>query len=219
VLRFEFASYLTYCSYKGNGSKNDIRNKARTIMYYLKQDKSIGQPPLVFSKFISKKIYNNFDKLPFKNFFGKEVFLIPVPGSSLMKKGDLWVPENLTQSFQEQGLGISFPCLERKRKVPKSAFCKSNERPEPEEHYNSIEVKSLMKHMYEPLRIILVDDIITRGSTMLGCINLLEEVFPKADIKGFAIMRTISDIELFKDIEDPCVGTVRYQNGNLRREP
>jgi Phosphoribosyl transferase domain len=216
---YDFASYLTYCSNRGEGPNIDTRNKARTIMYCLKQEKSIGEPPIVFSKFVAKKINGDIDKLPFNYNFGKDVFLVPVPGSSLMKQGDLWVPENLTKSFEEQGLGTSFPCLERIKKVRKSAFCKPDERPKPEDHYASIQVKRLMIHMHDPSRIVLVDDIITRGSTMLGCINLLKEVYPDAEIVGFAVMRTITDVDLFEDIEDPCVGTVEYKYGKLWRRP
>jgi len=188
-------------------------------MYYLKQEKSIGDPPVVFSKYIAKKIKDQLQTLPFNTFFEKSVFLVPVPGSSLMKRGDLWVPQNLTTSFQEQGLGTSFPCLERTKKVAKSAFCKSDERPKPEDHYTSIQFKGLMKHTHNPSKIVLVDDIITRGSTILGCINILKDVYPNADIVGFAVMRTISELHLFHDIEDPCVGTVIYTNGNLWRKP
>jgi predicted amidophosphoribosyltransferase len=219
ISRYNFASYLTYCSNRGSGLKSDKRTKARNVMYCLKQEKKIGNPPMVFSRFVANRIKTNLERLSFSDYFGTDVFLVPVPGSSLMKQGDLWVPENICKALEEQGLGITFPCLERVKKVPKSAFCKCNERPKPEEHYESIKTKKLIIHMQNPSKIVLVDDLITRGSTILGCINRLKEVYPKAEMRGFAIMRTISNINDFNDIEDPCIGTVEYKENNLWRQP
>ena len=217
--KYEFGSYLSYCSKGDEGPKDELRKKSRTVMYMLKQDKSISNPPIVFSKYIAQRIKNELNDLPFKNFFGEDVYLVPVPGHSLRREGSLWIAENLAKALESQGLGKVFSCLERIQKVQKSAYCRGKDRPKPMDHYNTIRIKSLMKHMQAPKRIVLIDDLITRGSTMLGCVNVLKDAYPTASMMGFAVMRTISDISLFKDIKDPQVGTVEYRNANLWREP
>jgi phosphoribosylpyrophosphate synthetase len=47
----------------------------------------------------------------------------------------------------------------------------------------------VQKVLSEPSNILLVDDIITRGATLLGAASRLAEAFPKAEIRAFAVMR------------------------------
>ena len=83
-------------------------------------------------------------------------------------------------------------------------------------HYSSIECTSLVP---PPKEIVLVDDIITRGSTMLGCASRIKEIFPDIPIKGFAVLRTMSNPDEFKKIEDPCTGTITLVGDETIRRP
>ncbi|MHB8566723.1 MAG: hypothetical protein ACYC7D_01575 [Nitrososphaerales archaeon] len=69
--------------------------------------------------------------------------------------------------------------------------------------------------------IVLVDDIITRGHTMIGATWRLLEVFPTANIRGFVAMRTISNPSSFSQIYDPAIGSVTYrqETEDCMREP
>ena len=75
------------------------------------------------------------------------------------------------------------------------------------------------KLLIEPSEIVIVDDIITRGSTLLGAANRLVEAFPNAKIRGFAAMRSISRPTDFTGVIDPCVGKIHMSNGNPYRNP
>jgi len=68
-------------------------------------------------------------------------------------------------------------------------------------------------------RIVLVDDVITRGATMLGAASRLAEVYPEAEIRCFAMIRTMSRSETFVRILDPCLGHIRLSGDQTFREP
>ena len=71
----------------------------------------------------------------------------------------------------------------------------------------------------EPREILLVDDIITRGATMLGAANKLRNTFPLARIRGFAAMRTISPPDIFNQAYDPCLGVITFNGQDTFRRP
>ncbi|MEM1447466.1 MAG: hypothetical protein AAF957_06835 [Planctomycetota bacterium] len=64
----------------------------------------------------------------------------------------------------------------------------------------------------------VVDDVITRGATMLAAVARLEETFPSAEVRGFALIRTISDRPIAA-VKEPARGTVRVVPWGTRREP
>jgi len=80
---------------------------------------------------------------------------------------------------------------------------------------------SVQKRLPEGLRqIVLVDDIITRGATVLGAANKLAEAFPDSRIRAFAAVRTVSDPSDFEALFDPVIGSVQYSpttEGTIRR--
>jgi hypothetical protein len=60
---------------------------------------------------------------------------------------------------------------------------------------------------------------ITRGATMLAAVSRVMEAFPRAEVRAFALIRTLSDQEVER-IVAPCTGTVRLHGPNsIRREP
>jgi hypothetical protein len=64
-----------------------------------------------------------------------------------------------------------------------------------------------------------VDDIITRGATTLGGASRLHEAFPKARIRAFAAMRTMTPPSEFKGITDSCVGVITLMGIDTYRRP
>ena len=92
-----------------------------------------------------------------------------------------------------------------------------NERPTTIEHYESMIVK---ERLSRPAEILLVDDVVTRGATLLGAANRLAEVFPQTRIRAFAAMRTISNPDEFDKVYVPCVGTIELrESGDTLRRP
>jgi len=118
----------------------------------------------------------------------------------------------------KKGFGSKvIPYLERIKALPKSAFSLPADRPKVTPHLESLAVDGSLE---PPEQILLVDDIITRGATLMGAANRLLEVFPAAQIRAFAAMRTISDSNEFRNIYSPCVGNVHYRpdyDDTLRR--
>jgi predicted amidophosphoribosyltransferase len=212
ISELEFGSFLAYCPDKNTQSEKIKESK--NIMLFLKKDQIIEDHPM--SEIIAERVKNNLSTLPFKEFFGKDVALIPVPKSSLMKTDSLWVSDRLASALANKGLGIHFPCLERIRPVPKSAYSKSENRPKATDHFNSIRCITQLQH---PSEMLLIDDVITRGATMLGCASVLKQRFPNTVIRGFAAIRTISNPSGFTSLQTPCIGKITLKAQDTIRRP
>ena len=84
----------------------------------------------------------------------------------------------MANAFVQNGLGIAVEeCLKRVFPLRKSATSSAGDRPKADEHYASLEVQKIL---FEPKEILLIDDIVTRGATILGAANKLIDVFPEA---------------------------------------
>lgn len=163
--------------------------------------------------------------------FGRRVVLVPVPGSVPMQAAN-WVGYRLAWCLKELGLAAEvWPVLRRRYAVRKSAFATAGERPSVLEHYASFEIvdgfreRASADHcvLSEPrecgLRLTLVDDVITRGRTLLAAARRVHEAFPAAEIRAFAVLRTLGRYEVLHHILDPCAGEVRWVSGDARRSP
>ena len=136
-----------------------------------------------------------------------------------MQPGTLWVPQRLATALLQCGLGRQVAqMLERVRPVPKAALSRPESRPLPQQHYDSMQVQKLLS---DPGNILLVDDIITRGATLLGAASRLAEAFPKAEIRAFAAMRAISTENEFQQVFSPTTGKIilRQAQGDTLRRP
>jgi predicted amidophosphoribosyltransferase len=68
--------------------------------------------------------------------------------------------------------------------------------------------------------IVLVDDILTTGSQMMGAALALGATMPGLEIACFAAMRTISDIADFQRLHAPVSGNIKLlEGGACRRRP
>jgi len=164
--------------------------------------------------------------------FGDRVVLVPVPGSAPMQRAH-WVGERVAWCLREAGLAAQvWPLLQRRYAVRKSAFAAAGERPAVLEHYASFAVEraassgmsvNRWRRVADPcdnrLTLTLVDDVITRGRTLLAAAGRLHEAFPAAHVCAFAILRTLSRDETLRQLFDPCEGEIRWVNGDARRIP
>lgn len=212
--QLEFGALLTYTP---RGISAQTQN-SRNVMHALKRDGFINNPPILMSEWIAQTIQRKMNDLPFASFFQPNTILVPVPKSSLMKPDTLWVPQRIAAAMALVGLGKQVElCLIRAKPVPKAALSSPSERPTAKMHYESICVQS---SLCKPDEIVLVDDVITRGATLLGCANRLAEAFPQSHIHAFAAMRTISNPNEFQNVYSPCVGTIDlYETGDTFRRP
>lgn len=68
-------------------------------------------------------------------------------------------------------------------------------------------------------RIVVVDDVVTKGTTAIAAISRLAEIYPKADIKLFAMIRTKGLVLDIDRILDPAVGKIQLIDNEPHREP
>jgi predicted amidophosphoribosyltransferase len=151
---------------------------------------------------------------------GERLVLVPVPGSAPLQRTP-WVGECLAWYLKEIGLAAEvWPILHRRHAVKKSAFASVGERPSVLEHYASFAVDRAGRESPGPsLQLTLVDDVITRGRTLLAAARKLGEAFPGAEIRAFALLRTLARDEVLRRVLDPCEGEVRWVSGDARRVP
>jgi predicted amidophosphoribosyltransferase len=100
--------------------------------------------------------------------------------------------------------------------VRKSATALSGDRPSVREHYESFAVASAPPALK---RIVLIDDVITRGRTLLAAAARMQAAFPHADIRAFALIRTLGVGQAVTQLIEPCHGVVRWAGEDARREP
>lgn len=213
ISKLEFGSLLSYSPIV----KSEVERNAKDITLCLKVDGPVSNPPDFISNVISRQIKANITKLPFAEFFRSKPILVPVPKSSLMRPEDLWVPRRIANALVQNGLGEAVAeCLQRNQALSKSATSPPANRPSPKQHFNSLSVKPIL---HDPKEILLIDDVITRGATLLGAANRLREVFPVAPIKALAAMRTMSPPLQFNRLFDPCKGEISFDGQNIRRRP
>ena len=160
--------------------------------------------------------------------FGSDVVLVPAPrsapfpeGLSIPLRGShkdfLWVPRRICETLVAAGLAGGWrPLLRREHRVIRSASALPGNRPLPFAHYESL---SCVSELVPSERYLVVDDVVTRGSTLLACASRLSQAYPQAEVQGFALLRTVSNPAEFTGILDPVVGEVslRSQGDTLRR--
>jgi pyrimidine operon attenuation protein/uracil phosphoribosyltransferase len=66
---------------------------------------------------------------------------------------------------------------------------------------------------------VLIDDVITKGRTILAAAARLHEAFPGADIRAFALVRTMGLLADVAGPLGPCQGVVRWAGGDAWRDP
>ncbi len=165
------------------------------------------------------RTYLDKNNTPLRGWLGPSKSLVPVPRSGCLQPGGLWVPKLLADALCDVGLGGEvLTCLQRTVAVPRSSVARPGERTSPQKHYQTLAVDDIGLHC--PKEIVLIDDVVTRGSTFLGAASRLHDACPDATVTAFAVIRTMGYFLPFKKALDPCVGTICMDSfGNLRRDP
>lgn len=141
-------------------------------------------------------------------FIGSDRHLVPMPGSGKTTPGNLWGPKLICDTLHSNGMGAGvLTMLERRNAVPKSAFAAPGERPTVQTHFDSMAAHA---DLTTPTKITLVDDVLTKGSTMMGAARRIWSVLPNADIVGFAVFRTRNLDPDITSVVEPVIGTLRY---------
>ena len=157
------------------------------------------------------------DSPPLAGFFGASDVLVPVPGCAPSMTGGLWTAKHLAVALVNEGLGgASWPGLRRVHAVRKSATAAPGDRPTVNLHYESFVIE---RPAAPPERIVLIDDVVTKGRTLLAAASRVHEAFPGAQIRAFALVRTMGLIPGVQQLLDPCKGEIRWRSGDAHRSP
>ena len=219
-MRLEKLVFGSLLSYSPHGTGN-LDKQSRSITYYIKQDAyvttSAKAKSVLMSDLIAQTVKEEMPHLEFSSIFDGHPLLVPTPSSSLKKEGSLDVALRIATALgRELGCDMS-ECLKRVTPLPKSATSLAANRSKADQHFASLEVQ---KPLHDPKSILLVDDVVTRGATLLGAANRLLATYPDCSIKAFTAMRTVSNPSEFKTIEETAFGTITLtQNGETRRRP
>ncbi len=143
--------------------------------------------------------------------------LVPVPASTPGRGGADSVSECLARVLLGRGLGGAiWVGLRRVHAVRRSSVAKPRERPTVHEHYASMAVAAGEVPDGE---LILVDDVITKGRTLLAAASRLKEAHPGARIRAFALLRTLGLAPEVERLLEPCMGEIRWRAGDAHRRP
>jgi predicted amidophosphoribosyltransferase len=152
-----------------------------------------------------------------RGFFSADDILVPVPGSRADSADRGWAAGKLASALVGEGLGRAvWPGLRRIRSVRKSAYASIGSRPSVDRHYKSFALASPLWH---PHSIVLVDDIVTKGRTLLAAAARLHESFPNVRIRAFALVRTMGLVADVPRLLEPCRGEIRWRHNDAHRSP
>lgn len=183
----------TYLVYSPRGTRK-IDERSKDVCYGLKDgvEKRINDVVAHISKHTSVQ--------GVRGVLGEDAVLVPMPRSSPLKEGAIWPTRLLADALVDGSMGKRvLPLLDRTKAVPKSSTCPVGQRPTARDHFDSIEVKQLLPP--EGKRLVVVDDVISRGSTMLAAVSRLVRAYPEVAVSGFAFVRTVSQRRIQKLFE------------------
>jgi predicted amidophosphoribosyltransferase len=164
------------------------------------------------------RVHQQAAELPlFAGLFTPRDVLIPVPKSAPHAPGSMWVAEHLATALVREGLArCAWTGLHRVRAVRKSATSIAGRRPSVLSHYDSFAMDDCIEATG---RIILVDDIVSKGRTLLAAASRVQESLPSAQVRAFAMVRTMGLVPDVAHLVDPCRGEIRWKAGDAHRSP
>jgi len=152
-------------------------------------------------------------------FLGPETTLVPMPGHAKMRDaGTHWTARELCKVLVESGVGARWsPLLARVQTVQKSAWATPDERAAltPRRHFESLRVKS---ELWDLPRLTVVDDVVTSGKSLLAAVARLQLAYPDAQVRGFALIRTMS-YEPVEAVKSPVEGVIVLDGEGAKRRP
>ena len=151
--------------------------------------------------------------------FGLRAVLVPVPASGPRDAAVGEVAEAIAAALVHAGLGATVrPMLVRRHAVRKSATSPVGSRPSVAEHFASLAIAD-RDPAGAVAEFVLIDDVVTRGRTMLAAACRLRAAYPQAEVRAFALMRTLGFVAGVARLVDPCLGEIRWRRGDACRIP
>lgn len=197
-----------FLAYSPRGSSN-ISSESRSVCHGVKN----GNEALL-RRIVEKMVA---EPTP-SGFLGPEVTLVPCRRSAPLVANALWPAALIARALVERGLGKEVhPILTRTRAVPKSSFQARGHRPSAWTHFDTVAAERTL--LTSPTRLVVVDDVVTKGSMLLAAVSRVKEAYPLADVGAFALVRTLGLQREIDRVVDPCVGTIRLVGDEAERVP
>lgn len=148
--------------------------------------------------------------------------LVPAPRSFPLAKNSLWPALQIAEAMRAAGVGTDvLPLLSRSEPVRRSTGARAGtDREPPLRHYETISPGSLKPLLLSEPRAhyVIVDDVVTTGSTVIACASHLAALAPETTVTAFAAARaershTFSEAhEMFS----PIAQTITLTRDDLR---
>ncbi|MCX8174025.1 MAG: phosphoribosyltransferase [Thermoplasmata archaeon] len=211
ITELTYFSLFSYVTGHYSTENSEILQNARAIAYAIKNENYIATRKMWASEFVAKKLHEVMrSDFLWMDAFSSDAILVPVPRSSLTKQHTLWPSSEIAKKMENEGFGKAVQMIKRIKPVRKSSMCLPHERAKPIEHYDSLGFDKIPININVD-KIILIDDVVTRGHTFMGAAWKIFEKFPKSKICCFAAVRAISQHHNFKKWFDPVKGKIEYR--------
>ncbi|MGK7878530.1 MAG: ComF family protein [Crocosphaera sp.] len=137
-------------------------------------------------KFFTKELERIIDNEPVV------IAAVPSSNANCLSSGIVYLSQQLVQS--KQNLIDGTTCIKRIKSIAKQSH--SSEKRNKERHKDSIEIKN--KSLIKDQKVILLDDVLTTGTTVETCQELLLEAGAK-EVKIIVLGKTIRDVDYYYD--------------------
>jgi hypothetical protein len=153
----------------------------------------------------------------FLELFNEHTLLVPIPECRPSGHTTFWAARRLALALQGTGLAEEvWTGLRRVSSVERSSSAWMWERPTVQQHYQSFAVIPSSK---SAKKIMLVDDVITKGRTLAAAAMRLQDAFPDAEVRAFALVRTMGFVLDVPRLFDPCQGEIHWNGEDAYRTP
>lgn len=220
--RFSDVSYASFFIYPARPTtgrqRTDVEDRAKAFVIGVKQlrvNPRFTPPDLVEWSIDQMKAAMPGTVL--QSFFGAgRASVIAAPGAGLTLKNSVSAPQALCQAlYRSELVAKVLPRIMRTKAVTKSAFAPAGQRTTLLGHYESMAVEERGLNAGDD--IIVVDDVVTKGATLLAAAARVREAYPDARVRVFALART-SDI-IGTRVREPMVGRIYEYFNSARRDP
>ena len=153
----------------------------------------------------------------FLEFFSERTVLVPIPEYRPSGHTSFWAARRIALALHQTGLAEEvWTGLRRISSVERSSSAWMWHRPTVQQHYQSFAV---IPSSTPAKKIVLVDDVITKGRTLAAAAMRLQEAFPNAEVRAFALVRTMGFVLDVPRLFDPCQGEIRWDGEDAHRNP
>ncbi len=195
------ASLFPYLPQKRNGG--DRGNKLRRLCWALKN----GDRKAV--SWVVDRVLQLAQSPPLNGIVTADSVLVPVPGHAPHRRGSVWPTWALTRWMVARGLAESDETMPKRwTVVTRSATAATDQRPMAINRLQSFRVDSPFA---PPHQIVLLDDAVTTGATMLAGVSAISGAMADLRVCGFAFFRTVPSGDAGLPIE-AILETVRLQS-------